>query len=694
LLEKGTSVAGYRIERVLGQGGMGTVYEAIQIALNRKVALKIVAAHLSMDEAFRMRFRREGQLQAAIDHPHIITVYEAGESEYGLFLAMRMVNGPTLKELVVRRELSPARALTLLKPVASALDTAHDAGLIHRDVKPQNILIARSDHAYLADFGLTKAPGEQSLTKTGQFVGTLDYVAPEQIQDEPPTAASDIYSLGAVLFESLVGSVPFAKQTDAAVLYAHLSEDPPRASERRPDLSPEVDSVILKAMAKDPGDRYAAASELMEDAARVLGGPAHAPTTVPGPAVTTTETAGPSPPPTVTAPPQRAAEPEAADVTRAAEQEGEEAQAERKGATPPTAPAVTAAASGPGEVAVAESPSSEAVTTPAGRAGSLIQDVRDRVADRVPAGAGIALVIALAVVGLGFLGYELGSSGASESEFAADSSASAGSIELGFPGDWERAGRPPQIPGIELDEAMRISPAEDKSNGLVAGNVNAEGPRLLPDAFVRRVEGGLSDGEPVELGNLEALRYQQVSLRGLDQVYSVYAIPTTEGVATLICFSDAAGQGTFLPECEDVVGTVEVSGARPYPLGPDPEYAKALNSRIEQIDSATEEQMTALNEAKTPGAQAKAAEALAAVYRDARESLGSEEVSPAAGPATAKVLGAMKDVQAAYAGLASAARSGDESAYEAASERVADGERSLEKALSGLAPLGYEVEQR
>src|SRR5947209_941643 len=171
-LDKGTTLAGYRIEGVLGQGGMGTVYEATQLSLNRTVAMKLLAQNLSDDPAFRERFRREGLIQASIDHPNIVTIYEAGESDQGLFLAMRLVRGPNLKDLVLSRELDAGRSLRILTPVAEALDVAHESGLIHRDIKPQNILVGGRDHAYLADFGLTKAPGEKSLTTTGQFVGT------------------------------------------------------------------------------------------------------------------------------------------------------------------------------------------------------------------------------------------------------------------------------------------------------------------------------------------------------------------------------------------------------------------------------------------------------------------------------------------------------------------------------------------
>ncbi len=249
---------------------MGAVYQATQLSLNRVVALKLLAPNLGDDPGFRARFEREGQVQAALDHDHIVPVYEAGQSEYGLFLAMRLISGPTLKHLILDGELDPRRSVRLLAQVANALDSAHRAGLIHRDIKPQNILIGDRDHAYLADFGLIKAPDEARLTGTGQFIGTIDYVAPEQIQGDPATPASDVYALTGVLYECLTGEVPYPKPSEAATLHAHVMQPPPVLSERRPDLPPALDGVIAQGMAKDPWSRPSQAAELIQAASRAL----------------------------------------------------------------------------------------------------------------------------------------------------------------------------------------------------------------------------------------------------------------------------------------------------------------------------------------------------------------------------------------------------------------------------------------
>jgi len=272
VLPRGTIVAGYRIDSELGEGAMSHVYRATQLSLERVVALKLLSPELDESPNFRARFEREGLVQAALEHQHIVPIYEAGYCEHGLFLVMRLIEGPTLKDLIHDRDLNPQRSLRLLGQVAEALDVAHDVGLIHRDVKPQNILIARGDHAYLADFGLTKSLNDAPLTITGQFIGTMDYVAPEQIRSEPPSGASDTYALTCVLYECLTGEVPFLKHNEAAALYAHMMEPPPRLCERHPELGlPEqIDDVIARGMAKAPEERPASTAELMAQATAAL----------------------------------------------------------------------------------------------------------------------------------------------------------------------------------------------------------------------------------------------------------------------------------------------------------------------------------------------------------------------------------------------------------------------------------------
>lgn len=270
MLEPGTTIGGYRIGRCLGQGGMGVVYEAWQYSLQRPVALKIVNGRLDSD-VFRARFKREGRAQSSIVHPNVVGVFEAGEAGGYLFIAMQLIRGCNLKELIQLGELTPGRALALLGQIADALDAAHAAGLTHRDVKPQNILVDRSEHAYLADFGLTKTVQDsRRFTRTGHIVGSYEYISPEQVQAQPATPASDIYALTAIVYECLCGEAPFPLEDDAALLYAHAHGQPPRVTAQRPELSERFDALIEDGMAKDPALRPASARELIDRALDAL----------------------------------------------------------------------------------------------------------------------------------------------------------------------------------------------------------------------------------------------------------------------------------------------------------------------------------------------------------------------------------------------------------------------------------------
>jgi serine/threonine-protein kinase len=222
-----------------------------------------VTPALARDRSFRERFRREWMVAASIDHPNVIPVYEAGEEDGVLYIAMRWVEGANLRDLIDRGPLEPARAARIVSQVASALDAAHERDLIHRDVKPANILIAGEDHVYLTDFGLTKhASSISGLTKTGQWVGTVDYTAPEQIEGEACGPQTDVYSLGCVLFETLTGRPPYKRENELAALWAHMSTPPPSLLDASPDLLPQFEEVVQRAMAKDPKDRYRSAGEL------------------------------------------------------------------------------------------------------------------------------------------------------------------------------------------------------------------------------------------------------------------------------------------------------------------------------------------------------------------------------------------------------------------------------------------------
>jgi len=280
----GTEIAGYRIEERIGRGGMGVVYRAQHMNLQRRAAIKIIAPEFADTKGFRSRFIREARIAAALQHPNIVTVYDAGQSGQTLYIAMQFIRGSDLAAILNEEgRLRPYRAIDVCRQVASALDAAHGMALIHRDVKPGNVLI-EGRRAYLTDFGLTKRSGgsKSGLTQAGELVGTIHYVAPEQIEAGDVDARTDVYSLACLLFHCLTGHVPFERDTDVAVIYAHLSETPPKLTDVRPELPAGLDAVIAKGLDKSPDRRFQSCSDLMSAARVVIDAAGPLADTVPG----------------------------------------------------------------------------------------------------------------------------------------------------------------------------------------------------------------------------------------------------------------------------------------------------------------------------------------------------------------------------------------------------------------------------
>jgi protein kinase-like protein len=302
-LADGEEFAGYRIERALGRGGMGVLYLAVEPGLERRVALKLIAPEAAANEVFSRRFAEESKIAASIEHPNVVPIYAAGEEAGIPYIAMRYVSGSDLGRRLAREgKLEPVTAAALIGQIGNGLDAIHAAGLVHRDVKPANVLLSGAtgdDHAYITDFGVARnVATESGLTQTGRFVGTLDYVAPEQISGGAVDARADVYALGCLLFKLLTGEVPFPKDGEAARLYAHLNDPPPAPSLYVPEVSMALDDVVIRAMSKDPGDRYPSAGDLGRAAAAALSGerPAVPERTVATGAAATKEPLVPEPP--------------------------------------------------------------------------------------------------------------------------------------------------------------------------------------------------------------------------------------------------------------------------------------------------------------------------------------------------------------------------------------------------------------
>ena len=275
-LRAGEEFAGHRIEGVLGRGGMGVVYRAVDLRLNRRAALKVITPALSADEDFRRRFQRESELAASVQQQNVVTIYQAGEADGLLYVTMALIEGTDLRGLITERgRIDLGTSAAIVTQVAAALDAAHASGLVHRDVKPANVLISASAplHVYLTDFGLTKRTSSQSgLTRTGLFVGTIDYAAPEQIKGWPVDARADVYALGCVLFEMIAGLPPFRRENEYATMYAHTSEPPPALSSMAAGVTPALDAAVARALAKEPENRFQSAGDFARAVAAAVAG--------------------------------------------------------------------------------------------------------------------------------------------------------------------------------------------------------------------------------------------------------------------------------------------------------------------------------------------------------------------------------------------------------------------------------------
>jgi serine/threonine-protein kinase len=265
----------YRIEGIVGVGRMGVVYLAIDRITGRACALKVLREEVAIDPVYRERFRREGEMLAALNHAHIIPIYGMGEVDGELYIASRLVSS-TLRSTINAGPLKVDMAMNIIACVASALDAAHAIGVVHRDVKPANVLMDPGPEVFLGDFGLARDPEGAALTVPGQVLGTIDYMAPELLDGERVGSATDVYGLACLAIETLTGTVPYLRDTDAATMYAHIVEPPPSVRERRPELPHALDEVLAIGMAKDPDDRQASAGTLVVDMLGALGRPAPA----------------------------------------------------------------------------------------------------------------------------------------------------------------------------------------------------------------------------------------------------------------------------------------------------------------------------------------------------------------------------------------------------------------------------------
>jgi serine/threonine-protein kinase len=651
ILATGTQIGGYRVESVLGRGGMGVVYEATQLSLGRTVALKLLDASLSTDDVFRDRFRLEGRVQAGLDHPHIVTVFEAGELDEGLFIAMRLIRGPNLKQLIRKEELDPARTLRLLDPVADALDAAHEAGLTHRDIKPQNILVDGRDRAYLADFGITKAGESTGFTRTGQVMGTLDYMSPEQIRGEPATPLSDVYAFSAMAYECLVGRVPFPRESDAAVLYAHVCESPPKASTQVGGLRSAIDAVLMAGMAKDPADRPNTASDLVGRLREALA--------VSFPSRSSSRGDGATP---------AGGMAPAADLTPA---DG----FAMAGATTARMPE-TLAPEPPGtrtrvDVVHEHAPRQTVAVPEVGRGPRRLV---------LPAAA---IVASLAGAALGFM---VAGGGEPAPRPAAATVLSSGAIAVQAPAGWTRAEEQIEIPGLELDAPLTVKAPAGSVGAVVLGFSSGTGITLLPTAFRNKLAVEPRAGDPVKLGEYEAYRYAGLEPKGMQKPLRLYATRTDKGIATLACVGVASPS-----TCDRIATSVRLSGVDAKSLSPDAAYGRRMDRVVKRLSRRRHAAQKTLSRANVSGAQAQAAAAVANAYADATKSLSSGvKPGPVEFEVHLRIFTALRTAAIAYGRLAQSAARG-RAEWEKAGVKATRADSEARTAVRELVTLGYRM---
>jgi protein kinase-like protein len=650
----GSELAGYRIEVPIGRGGMGVVYRAEQLRLGRKVALKLLAPELAENQGFRARFEHESRLAAALDHPNIVPLFEAGEADGLLFISMRYVEGTDLRALVSKHgRLEPERALAIAAQVASALDAAHMRGLVHRDVKPGNILIAEGaapgvpEHCYLTDFGLTKDTSSPvELTATGTFVGTIDYIAPEQIEGAKPDGRGDQYALACVLFECLTGHPPFPRDEEISVMWAHLQDEPPTVTADCPQLPPAIDAVIAQALSKAPQARYATCSAMVAAARAALLPEAP----VVAPAATTREHASP-----VAPPPAGATRVNAANA----------------------APALAAAAAPAGAAAAPPLAAPTAADWPAERAPATEQGSREpaptahtAIRPRWPVIAGVAALMLVVAVA----GYLAGQSG--DETPAASKLASNGDLSVAYNANWTRGGRPDAVRGLEL-----VSPVTLQSGAarIVAGRIAHPGPGLLPVGV-----GAPSATGVVTLDRTPALRHTDVPA-GAHATATVFVVSTDDGPEAIACVG-ASPKG-----CEGVAATLKMKTGNALDIRPSKAYATALTALLADHTRREAADRRALARAGTSATQAAAAarasRAQAALAKRARDLPAPQ----AAGAANEAVAAAIAGSATGYKRIAAAARAHDAAAYRRAGGALRRAQERLTATTGALELLGYRV---
>jgi serine/threonine protein kinase len=698
------TVGRYEILEELGRGGMATVYLARQADLNRLVALKELSALRQSEPSFTKRFLRESRMAGSLSHPNIVTVHEYFEADAVPYIAMEYVAHGSLRPHVGHMPLTQVAGV--LEGMLSALDHAEQHHIVHRDLKPENVMVTSEGRVKLTDFGIAKASGRayggSFLTVAGTTVGTPSYMAPEQAMGKEVGPWTDLYSVGVMAFEMFVGQVPFHDTEEPmAVLMRQVSDPIAPARSVNPEVDQATSDWIERLLVKEPADRLQSAAEAwdqFEEIVLSLVGPrwrraARLPALSPRPGDASERPTRPRSTTTTGRTPT-------ARMTRSTETRRlslSEVPTEPVGGPQQAALAATVMPRRPSPpLADDESPA-----RPQRRRRSALLKV---------AFAALAALVALAAVFGGQGSDHGGAAGgrpvasqrpgeSTRSPVAAPASTVTGAqLALKVPRGWSRVRSNPPDVGLPLSGAVAVAPGGRSGGPVVEFGVmrgtSAANTTLLPAAFLTSIgqpAGTVAARSAVRLPaqHLQAWRYRDLQPAGTDRTLTVHAVPTTGGVAAVVCAAPDAQASAFAPQCAAVAGTLELRSGRPYPVGPSETYASALNAAIGELQQATSSAQTNLDKARTLPDQAAAERALAGGYQTAAAQLASLELSPADRGANRQLVRALRRAGTAYGRAARAATGGSAGRYRAASAAIPTAKAAVNAALAGVRAAGY-----
>lgn len=658
MMEPGDTLGEYRVLEVVSIGSMAIVYRAEHLELGREVALKVIAPPIADDEAFRNRFRREGRAVAKLNHPNIIPIYHSGEVDGRLFLEMRFINGKTLAERMHVDRLTAEQTISLLVPIADAIDAAHAVEIVHRDIKPQNIIVsADAAHPYLADFGIAKGVATADVTETRGFIGTLNYAAPEQILGRTVTPATDIYALTAVLYHCLTGRPAYPYETDWAVLHAHVYEPPPTVAADHPAAA-GLNALTARGMAKEPGARFASATDLMREASELIH-------TWPAISPETLQPEDGNPPTNGRGRNGAVAARDASALAETSTQNGDELHGQRL-------------ATRMDHIEGESRNSTDAVTPTADH------PRRARRGHRLMLGLGV--VVALLVGGA--VALVLRSSGSTPTHRGFTVSSTPFTIT------YQRPWRAVSVPVVGIT-ALRVQPNASRGRSLrlalgystlTAGQlaVSSPIPGGVPPALEHRYGQRYKAADAVVAGDVG--RQYTWSMPGGFLV--AYVIPLRNGDAAVICRAPRAA-GTALKSCGLLARNASVSEVEVVSPGPDGQLAHTLGTTLKPVAAA----WSSLNWPRAMKLKARAAGAAKVTGIDSQAGAAVTRLTPPSryAPEVARLGAALKDEATSLRALSKAAKSNNRAGYSRDATRVSAASRRLHTASKALSPFGLRV---